>query len=36
MKMQNELTSPRDGKISRIRVEAGDSVERNQTLLSVV
>jgi len=36
MKMQNELKSPRDGKISRIRVKVGDSVERKQTLLSVV
>jgi biotin carboxyl carrier protein len=36
MKMQNELKSPRDGKVSRIRVKVGDSVERKQTLLSVV
>jgi len=36
MKMQNELKSPRDGKISRIRVKEGDNVERKQTLLSVV
>ncbi len=36
MKMQNELKSPRDGKISRMRVKVGDSVERKQTLLSVV
>jgi biotin carboxyl carrier protein len=36
MKMQNELKSPRDGKISRVRVKTGDSVERNQTLLSVI
>lgn len=36
MKMQNELKSPRDGKISRIRVIEGDNVERKQTLLSVV
>ncbi len=36
MKMQNELKSPRDGKISRVRVKVGDSVERKQTLLSVV
>ncbi len=36
MKMQNELKSPRDGKISRLRVKVGDSVERKQTLLSVV
>jgi len=36
MKMQNELKSPRDGKISRVRIKVGDSVERKQTLLSVV
>jgi biotin carboxyl carrier protein len=36
MKMQNELKSPRDGKISRMRVKEGDSVERKQTLLSVI
>jgi acetyl/propionyl-CoA carboxylase alpha subunit len=36
MKMQNELKAPRDGKISRLRVKVGDSVERKQTLLSVV
>lgn len=36
MKMQNELKSPRDGVISRVRVKVGDSVERKQTLLSVV
>lgn len=36
MKMQNELKSPRDGKISRMRVMEGDNVERRQTLLSVI
>ncbi len=36
MKMQNELKSPRDGVIARMRVKEGDSVERKQTLLSVV
>ena len=36
MKMQNELKSPRDGVISRIRVKAGDTVEQKQTLLSVM
>ena len=36
MKMQNELKSPRDGKVSRIRVRDGDNVERKQTLLSVI
>jgi acetyl/propionyl-CoA carboxylase alpha subunit len=36
MKMQNELKSPRDGVVSRIRVGVGDNVERRQTLLSVI
>jgi biotin carboxyl carrier protein len=34
--MQNELKSPRDGKVSRVRVKTGDNVERKQTMLSVV
>lgn len=36
MKMQNELKSPRDGNVSRLRVKEGDSVELKQTLLNVV
>jgi biotin carboxyl carrier protein len=36
MKMQNELKSPRNGVVTRLRVRAGDSVEQRQTLLSVV
>jgi len=36
MKMQNELKSPRDGILSRVRVKPGDSVEQRQPLLSVV
>jgi len=36
MKMQNELKSPRAGTVSRIRVQAGDRVEQQQTMLSVV
>ncbi len=36
MKMQNELKSPRDGVVSRIRIGEGDRVEQRQTLLSVV
>jgi len=36
MKMQNELKSPRDGTIGRIRVKSGESVEQKQTLLSVI
>jgi biotin carboxyl carrier protein len=35
MKMQNELKSPRDGKVSRIRVKPGESVEQKQALLSI-
>jgi biotin carboxyl carrier protein len=35
MKMQNELLAPRDGLISRLQVEAGQSVERHQLLLYV-
>jgi biotin carboxyl carrier protein len=36
MKMQNELKSPRDGTIGRVRVRAGETVEQKQTLLSVL
>ncbi len=36
MKMQNELRSPRDGKIARLRVKIGDRVEQKDTMLSVV
>ena len=36
MKMQNELKAPRAGVVSRIKVAVGESVERRQTLLSVV
>ena len=36
MKMQNELKSPRDGTIGRVRVKAGETVEQKQTLLSVM
>jgi len=35
MKMQNELKSPRDGTILRIKVKAGDSVEQNQVMVTV-
>jgi biotin carboxyl carrier protein len=35
MKMQNELKSPRDGKVTRIMVKAGDSVEQRQSMISV-
>jgi acetyl/propionyl-CoA carboxylase alpha subunit len=36
MKMQNELRSPRDGKVTRLRVNVGDRVEQKETMLSVV
>jgi biotin carboxyl carrier protein len=36
MKMQNELKSPRAGKIARLRIKPGDSVEQRATLLSVI
>ncbi len=36
MKMQNELKSPKDGTISRIRAKVGETVEQRTTLLSVV
>lgn len=36
MKMQNELKSPKDGTVQRIRVKAGETVEQKSTLLSVV
>ncbi len=36
MKMQNELRSPRDGKVARVRVKTGDRVEQKDTMLSVV
>lgn len=35
MKMQNELKSPRDGTVSRLRVKPGDKVEQKETLLTV-
>jgi biotin carboxyl carrier protein len=33
MKMQNELKAPRDGKVARLRVQAGDNVDQNQVLI---
>jgi biotin carboxyl carrier protein len=35
MKMQNELKAVRSGKITRVRVKAGDSVEQNQVLMTI-
>jgi len=36
MKMQNELKSPREGILSRVKVKPGDNVEQRQILLSVI
>jgi biotin carboxyl carrier protein len=36
MKMQNQLKSPRPGKVSRVQVKPGDRVEQRDTLLSVI
>ncbi|MFH1183895.1 MAG: biotin/lipoyl-containing protein [Chloroflexota bacterium] len=35
MKMQNELRSPRAGKVTRLRVKAGETVEQRQTLMTI-
>lgn len=35
MKMQNELRAPRAGKVQRIKVKPGESVEQRQLLLTV-
>jgi biotin carboxyl carrier protein len=35
MKMQNELRSPRDGVIGRVRVKVGDSVKQNSIMLTL-
>ncbi|MBN1318069.1 MAG: biotin/lipoyl-binding protein [Anaerolineales bacterium] len=36
MKMDNELCAPRTGTVVRLYVQTGDSVERNQTLVTLV
>jgi biotin carboxyl carrier protein len=36
MKMENELKSPRAGRIERINVKVRDSVEQNQVLVVIV
>ncbi len=36
MKMQNELKAPRAGKIERVKVKAGESVEQRQILLTII
>jgi biotin carboxyl carrier protein len=35
MKMQNELKSPRDGKVVRVQVGEGDSVEQRQPMVGL-
>ena len=35
MKMQNELKSNRDGKVTRVLVEPGQTVDKRQTLVTV-
>jgi biotin carboxyl carrier protein len=35
MKMENEIRSPRDGKILAIHVEEGDKVEQNADLVTI-
>ena len=35
MKMQNELRTPKPGKVSRIKVNQGDSVEQHQVMLHI-
>ncbi len=35
MKMENELRSARDGVVMRVHVAAGDSVEKNQPLVTI-
>jgi biotin carboxyl carrier protein len=35
MKMQNELKSPRTGKVVQVQVKRNDSVEQKETLLII-
>jgi biotin carboxyl carrier protein len=35
MKMQNELRSPRDGVVHRVRAKVGERVEQNQVLVTL-
>ncbi len=35
MKMENEIKAPRDGTVSAVRVQARQSVEQNQTLVTI-
>lgn len=36
MKMQNEFKAPRDGEIHLVRVAAGDTVEQNAVMVTIV
>ena len=36
MKMENELKAPRPGRVERINVQAGESVEQDQTMVVLV
>ena len=36
MKMQNELKSPREGAVGRVRVKAGEGVDQNQVLVTLL
>lgn len=36
MKMENELKAPRGGRIERVNVQAGESVEQDQTMVVIV
>jgi biotin carboxyl carrier protein len=36
MKMQNELRAPDAGKVTRLRIKAGESVEQKQILLNLI
>ena len=35
MKMQNELRAPTAGKVARLRIKAGESVEQKQIILNL-
>jgi biotin carboxyl carrier protein len=36
MKMENELKTPRGGRVERVNVKKGDSVEQNEALIVIV
>jgi biotin carboxyl carrier protein len=35
MKMENELRAPRAGVVSQVRVQSGQNVEQNETLVAI-